>query len=94
MKKFTQVLLCITALIPLNESLLAQEAEKPEYVIIADDQIITKEKLNEYGQQKIVKAIHKGVTQEVPDKLAAKFGANWRQGIYHQRRIGGRKRED
>jgi len=57
-------------------TLFAQEKEmkKPEYVIIADNQIITKEKVRELGQQGLIKAMNKGVTEDERNKLAKKFG--------------------
>ena len=57
-------------------TLFAQEKniKKPEYVIIANNQIITKEKLEEFGQQGLIKGINKGVTEEKRNELAEKFG--------------------
>ncbi|NIK92812.1 TlpA family protein disulfide reductase [Mangrovimonas sp. CR14] len=57
-------------------TLFAQEKDikKPEYVIIANNEIITKEKLNELSQQGWVKGMNKGVTEEERNKLAQKFG--------------------
>ena len=47
-------------------------------MIIADNEIITKEKVIEYGQQGLIKRMRKGVTQDVRNKLAKKFGnKNW-----------------
>jgi peroxiredoxin len=56
--------------------LFAQEKDikKPEYVIIANNQIITKEKVGELGQQGLIKAMNKGVTEEKRNELVAKFG--------------------
>lgn len=48
--------------------------KKPEYVIIANDEIITKEKVNEYAKEGYLKAINKGVSEEVREKLFKKFG--------------------
>ncbi len=57
-------------------TLFAQEKEikKPEYVIIANNEIITKEKLEELGKQGLIKAMNKGATVEERNKLAEKFG--------------------
>ncbi len=57
-------------------ALFAQEKEvkKPEYVIIANGEIITKEKLEELGKLGLVKAVNKGATEEERNKLAEKFG--------------------
>lgn len=54
----------------------AQEkaAKKPEYVIIINDSIVTKAKVDEYGKQGYVKAIAKGVRDEERARLAEKFG--------------------
>lgn len=57
-------------------TLFAQEKEikKPEYVIIANKQIITQEKLGELGEQGFIKGMNKGVTEDERNKLAEKFG--------------------
>lgn len=57
-------------------SLFAQEKEikKPEYVIIANNEIITKEKVGELSQQGLIKSMNKGVTEDERNKLAEKFG--------------------
>lgn len=57
-------------------TLFAQEKDikKPEYVIIANDEIITKEKLEELGKKGLIKAMNKGVTEGERNKLAEKFG--------------------
>jgi peroxiredoxin len=52
-----------------------KDIKKPEYVIIVNNEIITQEKLGEYGNQGLVKAMHKGVTQDERDKLAERFGS-------------------
>jgi len=51
-----------------------KEIKKPEYVIIANNEIITKEKVQEYGEQGSIKSMNKGVSQDVRNKLAEKFG--------------------
>ena len=51
-----------------------EEIKKPEYVIIANNKIITKESLIKYGQLGYVKAMNKGVTEETRNKLIEKFG--------------------
>ena len=57
-------------------TLFAQEKDikKPEYVIIANNKIITEEKLEDYGKQGLIKGMYKGIGQEERDKLAEKFG--------------------
>ena len=67
---FTLLFLLINALLFSQE----KEIKKPEYVIIANNEIISKEKLNQYGELGAIKSFNKGVTQEVRDKLAEKFG--------------------
>ena len=49
-------------------------ANKPEYVIIVNNEIVTKEKVDEYGAQGSIKSMNKGVTEEERAKLATKFG--------------------
>jgi len=48
--------------------------KKPEYVIIVNDEIISKEKLLEYGEKGYVKSMSKGVKEEEKNRLAKKFG--------------------
>jgi peroxiredoxin len=57
-------------------TLFAQEKDikKPEYVIIVNNEIITQEKLGEYGKQGLIKAMNKGVTEDERNKLVKKFG--------------------
>ena len=57
-------------------TLFSQEKDvvKLEYVIIANNEIITKEKLEDYAKQGLVKGMGKGVTEEQRNKYAEKFG--------------------
>lgn len=57
-------------------TLFAQEKDikKPEYVIIANNKIITQEKLEELGEKGLIKGMNKGVTKDERNKLAEKFG--------------------
>lgn len=48
--------------------------QKPKYVIIAGNEIVSKERIAELGKQGYVKAINKGVTDEQRAKLVEKFG--------------------
>ncbi|WP_405606509.1 TlpA family protein disulfide reductase [Polaribacter sp. Asnod1-A03] len=48
--------------------------KKPEYVIIANNKIITKVELEELGQQGFIKAMKKGISEEERNNLAEKFG--------------------
>jgi peroxiredoxin len=51
-----------------------KDVKKPEYIIIVHNEIISNEKLEEYGAQGSIKAINKGVTKDERNKLAEKFG--------------------
>ena len=48
--------------------------KKPEYVIIINDSIVTKAKVDEYGKQGYIKGMAKGVTDEKRARLAEKLG--------------------
>lgn len=48
--------------------------KKPEYVIIANNEIITTQKVEELVEQGWVKSMNKGVTEEERNKLADKIG--------------------
>lgn len=50
------------------------DTKKPKYVIIVNNEIITKKKLEEYGKQGRIKKMSKGVTSEEWNILAKKFG--------------------
>jgi len=53
----------------------AQDVQKPSYVIIANkERIITEEQLMDFGDKGRVKAMKKGVSQELRDSLAQVFG--------------------
>ncbi|MBC7417872.1 MAG: hypothetical protein H7325_06930 [Pedobacter sp.] len=56
--------------------LSAQEKtiKKPAYVIIANDKIITMKEVEDYGKENYIKAMNKGVSEEVRNELAKKFG--------------------
>lgn len=68
--------LVLVGLVLMHQKADAQEkkVKKPEYVIIADDEIITKDKLTEYGKKGYVKRMQKGVTQDIRNNLAKKYG--------------------
>lgn len=51
-----------------------REIKKLEYIIIANNKIITKAELEDYGKQGLVKSMKKSVTQEERNKFAEKFG--------------------
>lgn len=72
MKKLLIFALMIQAL-----SLSAQhKAEKPAYVIILDERIVTMAEVEEYAKEGRLKAMHKGVSQVERDSLHAIFGSN------------------
>jgi peroxiredoxin len=48
--------------------------KKPEYIIVANEQIITKEQLNKYGEQGLIKRMQKGISNEMRDELFRRFG--------------------
>lgn len=50
------------------------EIKKPEYVIIANNQIITKEQLNKYAQNGYIKVMNKGVSKNYRNELSEKLG--------------------
>lgn len=55
-------------------SLYGQDkVEKPEYVVILNNKIITKEELFSYDSY-LIKSMNKGVTQKVRDSLHSKYG--------------------
>ena len=68
--------LSIIFFVIIGITLFGQELEikKSEYVIIANNKIITKAKLDEYGNQGFIKSINKGVSKEKRNELAQIFG--------------------
>ena len=71
MKKFIVLFFILFGLILSGQE---KEVKKPEYVIIANHKIITKVELEDYGKQGLIKGMNKGVSQQVRDELAIKFG--------------------
>lgn len=71
MKKIIVLIFALYGFTPFAQE---KDIKKPEYVIIANNEIITKEKLGELGQQGLIKAMNKGVTEDERNKLAEKFG--------------------
>lgn len=57
-------------------TLFSQEkkVKKPEYVVIANDEIISREKLTELGQRGFIKGMNKGVTERKRNELVKKLG--------------------
>ena len=70
MKKILYLLFLYSSIIIAQEKII----KKPEYVLIANGEIITKEKLDEYGKQGYIKSMNKGVSDEERTKLIQKFG--------------------
>ena len=50
------------------------KAKKPEYIYIANNEIINLQKIEEYAQNGYLKGMNKGVSEEERNLLAAKFG--------------------
>ena len=71
MKQMILILLILTTHLAQGQE---TNAKKPEYVIIANDTIITKEKIDEYAKQGLLKSMNKGVSDEERAKLFKKFG--------------------
>ncbi|XLS27939.1 TlpA family protein disulfide reductase [Flavobacteriaceae bacterium M23B6Z8] len=67
---FTLITLILTSAITAQTSRI----QKPEYVIIANEEIITKEQLEAFGEQGRVKSMRKGVSQTERDRLVEKLG--------------------
>lgn len=70
MKRLFYLLFLCSSIIIAQEKII----KKPEYVLIANGEIITKEKLDEYGKQGYIKSMNKGVSDEERTKLIQKFG--------------------
>lgn len=51
-----------------------KDVKKPEYVIIANNEIVSMEKVEKYGAEGYVKSMTKGVSEEKRNELASKFG--------------------
>lgn len=70
-KNFT----CILCLLFIN-NLVGQSvtSKKPEYLLIVNNEIVTKEKVNELGKKGFIKSMNKGVTDKFRDSLIIKLG--------------------
>lgn len=64
----------LVLLFSLQLSYGQQTGAKPQYVIIINNEIGTKEKVNEYAKQGYIKSMTKGVSEEQRAPLAARFG--------------------
>ena len=51
-----------------------QAVKKPEYVIVINDEIVTKEKVDQYVQEGYVKEMRMGITEEEWKRLSKKHG--------------------
>lgn len=71
MKKFIVLVFALYGFTLLGQE---KDIKKPEYVIIANNEIITQEKLGEYAKKGSVKAMNKGVTEDKRNELEKKFG--------------------
>ncbi len=67
-------LIFLLFLFSLNLVGQSQESKKPDYVIIIGDEIVSPQKVAEYGEKGFIKSINKGVSEEVKKQLAQKFG--------------------
>lgn len=68
--------LFLLTVIIISQSFYGQNkvVKKPEYVIIANGEIVTKERVEKYGADGYIKSMNKGVSEEERNELAAKFG--------------------
>lgn len=68
--------LFLLALIIISQSFYGQNkvVKKPEYVIIANNEIVSMETVEKYGADGYVKSMTKGVSEEKRNELASKFG--------------------
>lgn len=68
--------LFLLTLIIISQSFYGQnkEVKKPEYVIIANNEIVSMETVEKYGADGYVKSMTKGVSEEKRNELASKFG--------------------
>jgi hypothetical protein len=80
MKKLLLLLLILPSIF-----LHAQEAvaKKPEWVWIANDEVITKERADTLFKQGYVAAMNKGVSDAEQEELAKKFGKKIYNNPYH-----------
>lgn len=64
------------ALLMITQILFAQEpsAKKPQNVILIDNEIVSMETVEKYGNDGYIKAMSKGVSEQERNKLAQKFG--------------------
>lgn len=67
--------ICLTVLL-ITQAFYSQNqvAKKPETVIIINNEIVTMQQVEKYGQEGYIKSMNKGVTEEQRNKLAAKYG--------------------
>jgi peroxiredoxin len=76
MQTFTMKMLVVVLFVVSSFSLFAQgnSAAKPSYVIIINNEIVTKEKVDEYARLGYIKSMSKGVTEEERARLVERFG--------------------
>jgi len=66
--------LLTVAFLCLSHIRTRKNCKKPEYVIIANDEIIAKEKVDEYAKKGYLKSVNKGVSEKERMQLLNKFG--------------------
>jgi peroxiredoxin len=66
----------LTLLLFCGKGLWAQEGavKKPEYVIIIQDEIVTKEKMDSFDRQGYIKGMAKGISEKAHARLKKRFG--------------------
>ena len=69
-----KIFILTLVLFGLNISAQNNTPEKPEYVIIANDEIISQEQLGSYMEQGLLKGMQKSVTDEIWEDLHQKLG--------------------
>ena len=71
MKKSISLCLMLFSMIVFGQT---KPIEKPSYVYIVNNEIVSEQALENYAQQGVIKSINKGVSKEQRNQLAQKFG--------------------
>ena len=69
-----KILFVLVILLALRATAQETSVKKPDYVIIVNDSVVTREAVNQYAQAGYIKAMHKGVTDEQMAALREKLG--------------------